>query len=240
MKQIWSFLCVLFLANGLRADQAPATASEAMNNHVATVKKFVNTNERELKHAASIAGNLAKIGGAIALSVFTVNMARDLAEITRQSRSHYKKAEPTFIEIWFKPHIHGAGDDNKRPFKSAPYFIAFPISAYLLYNGSHGIYKEIRALLEERNKPKQATKAEPVVIIEQEPIVVVPAVEPQPIILVTPPVAPAIEQVIPQIINEPVKPVTKSITIESTEPIEDSIPPLEPIPTSDIENENGQ
>jgi hypothetical protein len=164
VKKIWSFLFIALFLGNLYANEAavPATASQAFNNHVTNVKKFVDTNKRELKHAAKISSGIAKIGGAIALSYFTFSQGKTLAEFTKNMHVA-ANIKTTFKDAWINPHLLAPREPNtKLYFKRPPYFTTLAISTYLLYDGSKDLYKEVRKILKEQKENKKVIKNEEV------------------------------------------------------------------------------
>lgn len=127
-------------------------------------------------HALKIVKNCAKIGGALLLLKGHYNLAHDQVTTInshfkgsgtreiRKTKGEYEKEPKSYLAISKQillPSIPARGYNSERilisyqqRISSPPYIPALGISAYLLATGSHGIYKEIRELVQQYKKPR--------------------------------------------------------------------------------------
>jgi hypothetical protein len=164
MKKLWHICILFFLSIAHAHEPLPSTAREAFANHLKTVKKFVQDNERELK----ITGSSLKVLGAICLLKGNFTLLKNLAMIRpfSQKAGFFSKILYPIVSFDDTSSWDGQIIDYKSvahgPIARPPYFTALFIAAYLLYTGSSELYHEINTLIKEykKNNSSSATSEE--------------------------------------------------------------------------------
>lgn len=159
MKKIWLIVLVLFSLAPLCAEEAvvPATASEAFANHFNSSQQFFQNNKRGFK----IAGNIAKIAGALSLLHLFQNI--------KGVRPYAFLQNAGFCEKMIRPAVWVDGDwdatqhaytNVKISNLAGSYLSILPIAAYLFGSGSYDLYTMFMTKSEEsteQNTPEQNT-----------------------------------------------------------------------------------
>jgi hypothetical protein len=169
MKKLIALFCITLLSFALHAEnEIPQNASEAFERHKATISTFMHKNERELKHADKIAGNVAKIvGGFITVHgyyKFLIDIGRHMSIEKNKYGAQFRVTNPATMEaslwnLWICQHYT---DINNNPataiqhINRPPYFSALAITLYLFASGTYGIYKEVLQIIAEQNDAKNS------------------------------------------------------------------------------------